>query len=104
MKSELNFASRFLIPTIRVISLEFNCLFNLIDDAADMGVSNPGAGGEADTDFEERFADAVGVGGSVAIDRLLVHRFPEGTRFDAGGVEVYAQGLYVIIGLAVRGY
>lgn len=51
-------------------------LLDLFHDVADMVVGDPGAGGEADAHLEKRLADAVGVGGSVLVDRLLVHRFP----------------------------
>ena len=48
-------------------------------DAADVDIADPGAGGEADAALEERLADAVEVGGVVAVDRLAVHRLPERT-------------------------
>lgn len=69
----------------------------------DVGVCYPWAGREADADFEEGFADAVGVGGRIFINRLLVHRFPEWSGFYSGCIECHAQCLHVVVGLAVGG-
>lgn len=66
-----------------------------------MVVGYPGTGGETDADFEKGLADAVDVGGIVAVDGLLVHRFPQGTRFNVCGVESHTHCLYVVVGLAV---
>ena len=41
-------------------------------------VGDPGAGWEADAGFVEFFGDSVCVGRGVFVDRLEVHRFPEG--------------------------
>ena len=75
-----------------VISLDYNLLFeysgfDFIDDVADVGIGDPGAGGEADAGFEEGLADAVGVGGGVAVDGLLVHGLPQRTQLDADDVQ-----------------
>ena len=75
--------------------------FDVADYVADVFVGDPGTGGEADADFEERFADAVDVGGIVLVDGLLVHRLPEGARLDVCGIESHAHCLYVIVGLTV---
>ena len=40
-------------------------------------ISDPRAGGKADADLEEAFADAVDVGGGIAVDGLFVHGFPQ---------------------------
>lgn len=74
-----------------VISLDCNLLFeysgfDFIDDVADVGIGDPGAGGEADAGFEEGLADAIGVGGGVAVDGLLVHGLPQRTQLDADDV------------------
>lgn len=53
--------------------------------------------------MEEVLADAVDVGGVVAVDGLAVHGFPQGARLDIEGVEAHAHGFYVGIGLAVGG-
>ena len=44
----------------------------------DVVVGDPGAGGEAEADVEVAFADAVDVGGGVAVNGLLVHGLPQG--------------------------
>ena len=36
--------------------------FDGVDDITHVGIGYPGTGGEADSDFEERFRDSVGVG------------------------------------------
>lgn len=78
-----------------------DAILDILYYVADVFVGDPGTGGEADADFEERFADAVDVGGIVLVDGLLVHRLPEGAGFDAGLVERHAQGLDVGVRLAV---
>ena len=77
------------------------CALDLLYDVADVVVGHPRAGWEAYTDLEERFRDAVCVGRSVFVDGLLVHGFPQGTAFDSCCVEVHAQGLDIVAGLAV---
>ena len=61
--------------------------FDVVDDVADVGIGDPGAGGEADAGFEEGLADAIGVGGGVAVDGLLVHGLPQRTQLDADDVQ-----------------
>ena len=78
-----------------------DAILDILYYVADVFVGDPGTGGEADADFEERFADAVDVGGIVLVDGLLVHRLPEGARLDVCGIESHAHCLYVIAGLTV---
>lgn len=66
-----------------------------------MFVGDPGTGGQADAGGEERLADAVDIGGTVAIDRLTVHGFPQRTALDVCGVESHTKGFHVVVGLAV---
>ena len=75
----------------------------LLYDVVDMVVCHPRACRKADADFEEGFGYAVDVGRGVFVDGLAVHRFPQGARLDAGRVEGHAQGLDVVVGLAVGG-
>ena len=58
----------------------FGCLFNRITN---LGYNIPyiligyiGAGGQTHADLEQRFRNAVHIGGIVLIDRLPVHRLP----------------------------
>ena len=83
--------------------LPFYARFDGVDDVADVVVSYPGAGGEADADLEEALADAVDIGGRVAVDGLAVHGLPQGAALNVGAVEANAQGLHVVVGLAVGG-
>lgn len=66
-----------------------------------MFVGDPGASGQADASGEEGLADAVDVGGAVAIDGLPVHGFPQGAALYVCGVEGHAKGFHVVVGLAV---
>lgn len=66
-------------------SLSFS--LDVVDNVADMIVGDPWAGGEADAGFEEGLADAIGVGGGVAVDGLLVHGLPQRTQLDADDVQ-----------------
>lgn len=86
--------------TVHLLSYYYTS-FDSIHDVADVIVSHVGAGREAYSDFEEGFADTVDVGGSGAIDGLAVHRLPERTGFDVGLIEINAQSLYIVVGLAI---
>ena len=72
-----------------------------LDDVADVVVGDVRSGREAEAYGEERLADTVDVCGRITVDRLFVHRLPERTRLDAGGVEGQAHRLHVGVGLAV---
>ncbi len=72
-------------------------------DVAEVVVGHPRAGGEAEAGAEEGLADAVGVRRGGGVDGLAVHRFPEGSRLDACGVEGGAHCLDVCVWLAVGG-
>ncbi len=66
-----------------------------------MLVRHPWTSRETDAHLEEGFTDTVDVSWSVFVDRLFVHRFPERTSFDVGGIESHPERLDVVVGLAV---
>lgn len=96
-------------------------VLDAVDDVADVGVGDVGAGGEAQADLEDGLGDGGfrGVGGAgkggaeggqaarpqirrgAGIDRLPVHRLPERPGFHASSVHPYAEGLDVGVGLTV---
>lgn len=77
--------------------------FDAIDDVADIVVGDVGTGGEAHTDFEDGFTDAVDVGGTALIDGLLVHGLPDGTGFYFLVEHEDAEGFDIFVGLAIGG-
>lgn len=72
-----------------------------IDNILDILIRHIRAGRQAHSDFEECLGNAVNVAGSILVDRLPVHGFPKRAGFDAGLVEDDAQGLDIVVRLAV---
>ena len=75
--------------------LFYNGIVDMLRDVLEVVVAHPGAGRETQPATEEVVGYAVDVGGSIGVERLAVHRFPEGTAFDTGFFESEAQGFYV---------
>ena len=65
-------------------------------------IAHARTGREAHTHLEELDLHTIGIDIGSNIDRLLVHRFPQRPRLDAGIIEIHAQSLHIVIRLAVR--
>lgn len=73
-----------------------------VDDVADIIVGHVRAGGETETDLEEFLLNIVCIDRGTGVDRLFAHRFPGWASLDFVAEHEDAQGLHVVVRLAIR--
>ena len=77
-------------------------LTNLPDNILHIIIRNIRAAGKTQPFGKQTFAHPVDIGRIVGINRLFVHRFPQGTGLDTGSIQCYTHSLNVTIRLTIR--
>lgn len=82
----------------------FQGFANALADVMYILVGDAGTSRQANAYVEHMFAHAIDISGCVMIDGLLVHGFPQGAALYLTCIQEHAQGLYIVIRLAVGAY